>query len=246
MRAVPWRPMMLRESRVLARCDEHGSPVVASGRVEIRYKEGASKSYQAGARNLVAIEGEAVLPDSACEGEPSAPTKRGSKVAPASSGAGVPATTASDGLAIAYADGACSGNPGPCGIGVVLLLEDGSRHELSEYLGEGTNNVAELTAVQRVAHLVHERREKAVRVYTDSRYSIGVLSLGWKAKANVDLIRDVKATLKKAGRVELVHVPGHAGVILNERADTLARLAVDSRASTGWVEITPRTPLRRT
>ena len=108
-------------------------------------------------------------------------------------------------------------------------------------LGVGTNNIAELTAVMRTCERLHKQGVEAARIHTDSKYSIGVLSQGWKAKANVDLIRDAKDVLKRAGDMALVYVPGHAGVLLNERADALARLAVESRKSTGWVEISAKT-----
>ena len=71
-----------------------------------------------------------------------------------------------------YADGACSGNPGPAGVGVVALWDDEQR-ELSEYIGEATNNIAELTAVLRAVELSAEL-DRPVRIYTDSQYSIGV------------------------------------------------------------------------
>jgi ribonuclease HI len=45
----------------------------------------------------------------------------------------------------------------------------------------------------------------------------------------------VKEALKRLKDVELIHVPGHAGVVLNERADALAVQAVKSEHSTGWV-----------
>jgi ribonuclease HI len=127
---------------------------------------------------------------------------------------------------IAYADGACSGNPGPCGLGVVLI--DGpTRVELSEYLGEGTNNVAELTAVLRA--LAEVERERAMTIYTDSQYTIGVVQKGWKAKANQDLVGEVRAALSARPSTRLAYVPGHSGVLLNERADALAREAVNAR-----------------
>jgi len=45
-----------------------------------------------------------------------------------------------------YTDGACSGNPGPAGIGVVLIC-NGRKKEISEYIGKATNNIAEVKAV---------------------------------------------------------------------------------------------------
>ena len=136
------------------------------------------------------------------------------------------------GAVIVYADGACSGNPGPAGAGVVVL--DGeARAELSEFLGRGTNNVAELTAILRAAERL-AGRDTPVRIYRDSKYSIGVLTKGWKAKKNPELIQRVKAALGVLDDVELHYVPGHAGIDLNERADELAREAVLRRTSSGW------------
>jgi ribonuclease HI len=138
-----------------------------------------------------------------------------------------------EGTVIAYTDGACSGNPGPAGVGVVLI--DGKqRRELSEFLGTATNNIAELTAVALAVAAVPAGRP--LRVHTDSQYAIGVLTKGWKAKANQELIAKLRADLKTHGKVEIVYVPGHAGVLLNERADTLAVQAVQNRRSEPWKE----------
>ena len=127
-----------------------------------------------------------------------------------------------------FTDGACSGNPGPAGLGVVVV-DEGRRVELSEYLGLHTNNIAELTAVLRALGEIPEGRP--AMIYTDSQYSIGVLQKGWKAKANVALVAELRAVLKTRPAVKLAYVPGHSGVLLNERADQLAREAVEGRKS---------------
>jgi ribonuclease HI len=120
------------------------------------------------------------------------------------------------------------------GIGVVVIAGR-DRRELGAYLGQGTNNIAELTAIERglaLAQAVDPERRRPVRVYSDSAYSIGVVGKGWKAKANQALIADVKTELAKRGKsFRLVYVPGHSGVPLNEKADELAREAVRTRAS---------------
>jgi ribonuclease HI len=113
---------------------------------------------------------------------------------------------------------------------VVLISPDGKMREGYEYLGEGTNNIAELTAVMRAVQAVPKDAPSLV-IHTDSQYSIGVLTKGWKAKANQSLILDVKKALAAYGKARLVYVPGHAGVPLNEKADELARKAVQSRGS---------------
>ena len=69
-----------------------------------------------------------------------------------------------------------------------------------------------------------------MRVYTDSAYSIGVLSKGWKAKANQELVARIRRRLAAYPNVAFVKVSGHAGVPENERCDELARAAVERRA----------------
>ena len=106
------------------------------------------------------------------------------------------------------------------------------RRELSEYLGVATNNVAELTAILRAVEALEV--DLPLVVHTDSQYAIGVLTKNWKPKANQELIQRIKQRMQTVRRLELVYVPGHAGVSLNERADELARAAVAARASSGW------------
>jgi ribonuclease HI len=230
---MPWIKATLRGQTVLARADSAGKLVPgADGRVEIRYKPMDGKAYFAGRANLEVQPGE-VLPDETC-GPAEAPPpkdkgangKNGSKGA--AKGGGAPAIPIPKDAFIAYADGACTGNPGPCGLGVVLIAPDGKMREGYEYLGEGTNNIAELTAVMRAVEAVPKDAPSLV-IHTDSQYSIGVLSKGWKAKANQALILDVKKALASYGKARLVYVPGHSGVPLNEKADELARLAVTTR-----------------
>ncbi|MEC7518916.1 MAG: ribonuclease H [Myxococcota bacterium] len=239
---MPWKPMLLRGAKVLARVDAAGEPVAEGGRVEIRYKPNDGRAYRAGVRNLTPVDGAAILPDAHCaeaevpESQPSAkggarkPKKKSSKKSAAP-------PPHEEGAIIVYADGACSGNPGPAGLGVLILDGDDSR-ELSEYLGEGTNNVGELTAILRAASEL-AGTDKPVRIYTDSQYSIGVLTKGWKPKKNKELIRDVKAALAQIDDVVLHYVPGHAGHDFNEKADQLAREAVETRGKRGWEPVTP-------
>jgi ribonuclease HI len=102
-------------------------------------------------------------------------------------------------------------------------------HEGLEYLGEATNNVAELTAILRALEWIPQGA-RAILVHTDSQYAIGVLQKGWKAKANAELVARAKQTLKARG-ARLEYVPGHKGVPLNERADALAREAITTRST---------------
>jgi ribonuclease HI len=215
---MPWVEAVLRGQKVLAKAKADGTFEVEGGRVEIRYQPTSGRAYRASATNLVRPESAKILPDDAC----------------------VPAGQAAPPLAprdeggerwIAYADGACSGNPGPAGSGYVVVAPDGKMREGFEFLGEATNNVGELTAVLRALEAIPATAERIV-VHTDSKYAIGVLTQGWKAKKNPELIAKVKeAILARGGRVRLVYVPGHSGVPLNERADELAREAIRTRTS---------------
>ena len=129
---------------------------------------------------------------------------------------------------VIFTDGAALGNPGPMGIGVVLVA-GAHRKEISEYLGVGTNNVAELTAVLRALEAVKDR-DRPVLVHSDSNYAIGVLAKGWKAKANQELVARIRAVGAAFRRLHFVKVEGHAGVPENERCDELAREAILRRA----------------
>lgn len=242
--------MLLRDAKVFARCDEAGELVTQGGKVEIRYNSGVGKAYHAAPANLVPVASSVLRPDSDFSAaQPMAASAEragtrpggGTRVAHARSGGsgGSSAPThAEPGEVVAYADGACSGNPGPAGLGVVLLTHD-ARRELSEFIGVGTNNIAELLGIQRAAE-AFPPEQRILRVYTDSTYAIGVLSKGWKAKANIELIAATKAALSRVPAWELHHVRGHHGVPLNERADQLAVAAVEARRSAGWTFVTAK------
>jgi len=238
---MAWKIMLLRGAKVLARVDDAGELAVEGGRVEIRYKPNDGRAYAAAARNLSSAGG-GVLPDDHCaEAARPEPKSGGSGKRPggrktgsvASSGKAPPSEPA-PGEALAYADGACSGNPGPAGAGVILIHASGCL-ELSEYLGQGTNNIGELVAILRAAEQ-SLALGLPLTLYTDSSYSIGVLSKGWKAKKNQELVAATKKALAALPGFSLHYVKGHAGIPLNERADQLAVAAVEARASSGWVE----------
>lgn len=248
---MPWTTMRLRGQKVLVRSDEAGRPLAQGGRVEIRYGPNDGRAYKALPANLEPIAGAPIHPDAHCGPADDAPrSDAAAKTAtksPSRGGSGRSTKAAAiaageakarDGAVVVYADGGCSGNPGPAGLGVVVD-DDGVRKELSEYLGHGTNNVAELTAILRVAEL-YAGDPRPIEIRTDSQYSIGVLSKGWKAKANTELVAEVKRALAKLPDVHLIYVPGHSGFAGNERADELARTAISARHSGGWVTTKPR------
>jgi ribonuclease HI len=220
---MPWIEAMLRGQKVLARAKDDGTLLDEGGRVEIRYKPKDGKAYRAGRSNLEIVRGAPLLPDDTCAPGVAPPEKS------AASKPKLHTHAAPADAWLAYTDGACSGNPGPAGSGVVLVAPGGKMHEGFDYLGEATNNVAELTAILRALEWIPAAAGPIV-IHTDSKYAIGVLTKNWKAKVNGELIAKTKRLVQER-RAQLEYVPGHSGVPLNERADELAREAVTSRRS---------------
>jgi ribonuclease HI len=225
--------MRFKGGLVWVRADEAGALVLDNdGRAEMKYRESDAKSYRPSPGNLTPDSGEAAALSEAPRevlrseaGKETGKIARAPRAGTVSKGGGLPG-----GAIEIWTDGACSGNPGPMGLGVVVIDGD-ERREVGEYLGEGTNNIAELTAIERGIELGGANREdgRRFRIYTDSSYAIGVLSKGWKAKANQELIARIKRRLAALPRVEFVKVAGHAGVPENERCDELATAAVLGR-----------------
>lgn len=141
-----------------------------------------------------------------------------------------------------FTDGSCDPNPGPCASGVVVV-KSGEIVEswLGAYTPAGTNNIAELKALEYGLRLASEFVSQGlpVEILSDSAYSLKAVAVwaeGWKANgwtkkggelANVDLIKSCHELLSGLGAsVQLTHVEGHAGALGNERADQIAALAL--------------------
>ncbi len=135
-----------------------------------------------------------------------------------------------------FTDGACSGNPGPGGWGVVLRSEKGQEREISGGELETTNNRMELTAA--IEGLDALKRPCVVHLYTDSTYLRDGMShwlSSWKKNnwrttsnqlvKNLDLWHRLDELAQKH-QVKWHWVKSHAGHPENERADLLARNAI--------------------
>jgi ribonuclease HI len=140
---------------------------------------------------------------------------------------------------VIYTDGACKGNPGPGGWGVLMRSPDGTEKEL--FGGElgTTNNRMEMMAV--IQALQALKRPCSVTLHLDSQYVLKGITewlAGWKAKGwktaakqpvkNVDLWQTLDTlALQGVHTIDWRWVKGHAGDPGNERADALANRGVE-------------------
>tara|TARA_R110002096_G_scaffold433381_2_gene651989 strand:+ start:30853 stop:31542 length:690 start_codon:yes stop_codon:yes gene_type:complete len=229
---MPWIKRKLRGNSVYVRVDAKGEPCKNDrGLVEVVYKLKAdSKIYNASWSNLIPTGEDADEAPFETDDAPKPGEENSQPKAKAKAKAKAAAPAVSKDAVIIYTDGACSKNPGPMGIGAVIVNGD-DRREISEFLGIGTNNIAELAAIGRALEVVPvPDRQRMVVVHTDSSYCIGVLDKGWKAKANTELIMEIRKQITEFGDLHFVKVKGHAGIPENERCDELATTAV-SRGS---------------
>lgn len=135
-----------------------------------------------------------------------------------------------------YTDGACFGNPGPGGYGVILLY-NGTEKRLSGGLPYTTNNRMELFAA--IAGLEALRRPCIVELYSDSRYVVDSVEQGWasqwrannwrrksgKPALNPDLWERLLRTMFRH-KVKFIWVKGHADNDYNNLCDEMANAAI--------------------
>ena len=136
-----------------------------------------------------------------------------------------------------YTDGACKGNPGIGGWGV-LLVAGNNRKEMFGGERDTTNNRMEMCAIIEALRALKWPCE--VLLHTDSQYVLkgmtewieGWKARGWKAAnkkpvKNVDLWQQLDEQVARH-KIEWIWVRGHSGHVGNERADALANLGVQS------------------
>ena len=145
-----------------------------------------------------------------------------------------------------FTDGACSGNPGPGGYGVILRYGKYEK-ELSEGFSKTTNNRMELLAVIRGLEALKFPGSKVI-ITSDSKYVIEAVDQawlfswekkGWKKAKNPDLWKRF-LELYRRHHITFKWIRGHAGHIENERCDELAVQAsrsFDLKEDTGYVKM---------
>ncbi len=228
-----WVRVHFKGQQVFAEANDAGAPLdQGGGKVTVVYRLGG-KAYTTFVSKLAVMEGHPIEEGPAAAVSSSSGGARGGKKPGRTDSdifGGGPADLVDPDAYHLWADGACSGNPGPAGAGTVLL-DGAQRTEWSTWLGQGTNNIAELVGILQGIQALPRPVTRKVVVHTDSKYCIGVLAQGWKAKANGELIAEIRQALVGLPRVVWHWVRGHEGVALNERCDELARQAISRRAS---------------
>ena len=141
-----------------------------------------------------------------------------------------------------YTDGACTGNPGPGGWGVVVYFSDGSTYELGGKAAQTTNNRMEMqAAIAALEFFAESEKPEPITLYTDSEYLIngvtkwvkGWKKKGWKtAQGKPVLNQELWEILDRLNtpQIKWQYVRGHAGNIGNERCDTIARAFANGKA----------------
>ena len=200
-----WKRMRFKKNKVWLAVNGSGKPLEENGKVLIKYQLDQTHEFCVRKSTIKSLDADPALTQEIQNATTVA--KTGDK----------------EGILI-FTDGASSGNPGPAGIGVVMRFGKYEK-EISEYIGLATNNIAELKAIQAGLQAV-KKTNLPVWIFTDSRYAYGVLTLGWKAKANREMVQSIKKTMLKFKNLKIVKVKGHAGDEGNERADFLATSAI--------------------
>lgn len=139
-----------------------------------------------------------------------------------------------------FTDGACRGNPGPGGFGVVCVHNNEIKYQHSEYSDDTTNNREELKAILHTLEMINVAYEESTSeefiICSDSAYCVNMINNwiwtwannGWlnskkQIVENVDLVKQIyKYINKDFFPCQVVKVKGHCGNMENELADALA------------------------
>ncbi|MBD3300718.1 MAG: reverse transcriptase-like protein [Candidatus Moranbacteria bacterium] len=132
---------------------------------------------------------------------------------------------------VVYSDGGSRGNPGPAAVGAVVSYPCGDKFELSRYIGEATNNIAEYMAVYEALKEIAKRfsekelRRKQIVCYLDSELIVKQMKGEYRIK-NADLLKiylKIQDLISLADKVKFIHIRREK----NKEADKLVNLALD-------------------
>lgn len=128
-----------------------------------------------------------------------------------------------------YTDGGARGNPGPSGIGAVIINDKGEQiDEFKEFIGEATNNIAEYRALISGLKLASKYVPCTVNVFLDSELICNQMKGSYKVKSLhlINLFTEAKKLLCSFKKVNFCHIPREK----NTKADKLANQAMDMAA----------------
>ena len=215
-----WKRMWFKENKAWIATDAQGMPVFKDGKVLIKYQMKQDYEYWVNKNNIRPLDSpptKSLYPNN---------SKSKKKIGKGQKAAGkIPwdETEYEDKVCL-FTDGASSGNPGPSGIGVLLRYGEHEK-EISKYIGNATNNIAELKAIEAGLSAL-KNMDLPVRLFTDSKYAYGLLVLNWKARKNQEVVESIKKIMDGFKDLQIIKVKGHSGHPGNERADYLATSAI--------------------
>lgn len=126
---------------------------------------------------------------------------------------------------IIYTDGACKGNPGPMGVGIII-----GDKEISKYLGKGTNNTAELTAIKIALEEAKKLELNEFELRSDSEWSVKILNGEYKCKQPhlCKILTEINI-LRKNMKIKFTWIDRSQ----NAKADQLANEAIEKHRQSG-------------
>jgi ribonuclease HI len=164
--------MRFKRNKVWLAVDDKEQPIIDQGKVLIKYQLDQTHEYWVHPGRVHPLDER--IPDRNGEQEPGPPSAAKARAGHVDH-VDVDPKELEKAIQI-YTDGACSGNPGPAGIGVVMDYRQHHK-EISQYIGMATNNIAELEAI-RVDLESFKNKDLPVVVFTDSRYALRILICG--------------------------------------------------------------------
>ncbi|MBW2217948.1 MAG: ribonuclease HI [Deltaproteobacteria bacterium] len=216
-----WKRMLFKNNKVWASVDSNGNFIIDNKKVLIKYQVDQDYEYKVLAENLKPLDSN--YKKSSNRKLTSGQKNKNSQKIDADVDI---ENISSDHAVCIYTDGASSGNPGPSGIGVWLKYK-GHEKSISKFIGNSTNNIAELEAIKAGLNEI-KKKELPIRIFTDSSYAYGLLVLNWKAHKNRELVQSIRKLMSGFKKLKLIKVKGHSGIQGNEIADQLAVAAVEN------------------
>jgi ribonuclease HI len=142
-------------------------------------------------------------------------------------------TETTENTAIAFTDGSCLNNPGPCGAGAIVFVEEETTELKQPVCKRGSILLGELIAIKIVLEYIDQpeirRKIEQLTIFSDSQTAIGILTLHWKIenhkRITLEILDKMKRIQKNGIEIKIHWTPGHANVNGNEIADRLAKEA---------------------